>query len=123
MVEIAIVPVKISRGSHKWTWANMGNADAGEALGPDGGGIAFADKTVQIVAAAYGSATIVIQGSNDGTNWFTLTNPNNDDLSFTIGNQLEAILENPLYIRPSTSGGTGTDITVTLAGRATLQLR
>ena len=123
MTVIAIVPTKISRGSHKWVWAAMGNADTGGALGPDGGGIAFADKTVQIVASNYGGATIVIQGSNDGTNWFTLTNPNNDNLSFTIGDQLEAILENPLYIRPKTSGGTGTVITVTLAGRATLQLR
>ncbi len=123
MSVIAIVPTKVSRGSHKWVWDPMGNADTGAPLDPDGGGIAFADKTVQIVATAYGGATIVIQGSNDGTNWFTLTNPNNDNLSFTTGDQLEAILENPLYIRPSTSGGTGTDITVTLAGRATLQLR
>ena len=123
MATIPIVPVKISRGSHKWTWAAMGNADVGAALDPDGGGIAFADKTVQIVATLYGGATIVIQGSNDGTNWFTLTNPNNDNLSFTTGDQLEAILENPLYIRPKTSGGTDTVIGVILAGRATLQLR
>ena len=124
MTIISIVPTKISRGSHKWVWANMGDADVGAPLDPDGGGIAFADKTVMIVVAAYDSATIAIQGSNDGTNWFTLTNPNNDSLAFTVGDQLETILENPLYIRPKTSGGQGsTDITVTLAGRATLQLR
>ena len=125
MTTISIVPTKISRGSHKWVWANMGDDDVGEALGPDGGGIAFADKTVMIVAAAYDSATIAIQGSNDGSNWFTLTNPNNDSLSFTVGDQLDTILENPLYIRPKTSGGQANpaDITVTLVGRATLQLR
>ena len=123
MATITITPTKHSRGVHSWLWDAMGNADVGAALDPDGGGPAFADKTVQIEAVAYGSATIVIQGSNDGTNWFTLTNPNNDDLSFTVGDQLEAILENPLYIRPSTSGGTGTDINVIISGRAILQLR
>ena len=123
MTTISIVPTKISRGSHKWVWAAMGDDDVGAPLDPIGGGIAFADKTVMIVAT-YDSATIVIQGSNDGTNWFTLTNPNNDSLSFTVGDQLDTILENPLYIRPKTSGGQGsTAITVTLAGRATLQLR
>ncbi len=123
MAVIPIVPTKISRGSHKWVWDAMGDVDTGEPLGPDGGGIAFADKTVQVDSASYDSATVVIQGSNDGVVWFTLTNPNNDNLSFTA-DALEAILENPLYIRPSTSGGLGSaDINVTLAGRATLQLR
>lgn len=122
MATISIVPTKISRGSHKWAWPAMGDADVGEPLGPDGGGIAFADKTVQI-EGAFDSATVVIQGSNDGTNWFTLTNPAGADISTGV-DTLEAILENPIYIRPSTSGGLGSAvINVILSGRATLQLR
>ena len=121
MATIAIVATKVSRGSHKWIWEAMGNADSGGALDPNGGGINFADKTVQM-SGTWGSATIVLQGSNDGVTWFTLVDPQGNAISMT-SDGLEAVLENPLYIRPKSSGGTGTDVDVTLAGRATLQLR
>ncbi len=121
MATIAIAPTKLSRGSHKWIWEAMGNADVGVALDPDGGGINFADKTVQM-SGNWGGATIVLQGSNDGVTWFTLDDPIGDPITNTV-DFIKAVLENPLYIRPSSSGGTGTDVDVTLSGRATLQLR
>ena len=122
MVAIAITPTKITRGSHKWIWDAMGNADTGDALDPNGGSISFPDKTVHVHGVNWGSATLIIQGSNDGVNWETLTDPSNTALSFT-SDALKVILESPLYIRPKTSGGTATDVNVIIAGRATLQLR
>ena len=114
--------MKLSRGVHQWTWANLGNDDVGDPIDE---GVSFADKTVTIVAVAYGSATAAIQGSNDKTNWFDLesTNGAGTALTFTTGDQLHGILQNPKHIRPKTSGGTGTDITVVIVGRAILQLR
>jgi hypothetical protein len=75
-----------------------------------------ADKSVQ-VAGTFGGATIVIQGSNDGTNYHTLTDPQGNAVSFTVAG-IEAITENTRYIRPSLSGGDGTtSLTVTLLCR------
>lgn len=102
----------------------MGDADVGDPLDDADGSLAFADKTVHIRPAAYGGATVILEGSNDGTNWATLRNTHdNSIISHTINEQVEGVLENPRFIRPATSGGTGTDITVIVVGRAILQLR
>lgn len=91
------------------TWAAMGNADTGTAVPMTGA----ADRSVQ-VEGTFGSATVTIQGSNDGTNYQTLTDPQGNALTWTSANRLEAILELTRYIRPVTSGGTGTVIAVNL---------
>lgn len=93
------------------TWANLGNADDGAPYETKW----HRDFCVTAVVAAYGSATLVIEGSNDGTNYITLNDPQGNALSFTTGlTKLEQLLEVPRYIRPRTSGRTGTDITVQL---------
>lgn len=94
-----------------FTWAAMGGSDVGDAVGfPQN-----ADKCVQI-DGTFGSATVVIQGSNDGSKWFTLTDPQGNAISKTSA-ALEQIEEVPLYIRPSISGGTGSSINVRLLAR------
>lgn len=100
------------------TWASLGDDDVGDVLNliahhaPD-----YPDKTVQIIGTIWASATLVLQGSNDGTNWTTLHDPQGGDLSWTVGTSIiDVIAENPLFIRPSTSGGLGTtDVTVIIA--------
>src|SRR5258708_30422689 len=42
----------------------------------------LADRSVQ-VTGTFAGATIVLEGSNDGTNYFTLSNPAGAALSFT----------------------------------------
>lgn len=88
-----------------WT---VGNADDGAPCEM----IMASDKSVQ-VEGTFGGATVVIQGSNDGTNWRTLSDPSNAALSFAAAG-LEAIQEHTRYIRPLSSGGTGTSVTVTI---------
>lgn len=101
-------------GVELFTWSAMGNADKGDAAGfPQN-----ADKSVQI-DGTFGSATVVLQGSLDGSNWFTLTDPQGNAISKTSA-ALETIEENVLYIRPSTSGGTGTSVNVRLIARRTM---
>lgn len=70
------------------------------------------DKSVQ-VAGSLAGATVVIQGSNDGVNWETLQDPEGAALSFTASG-LRGILEHARYIRPVSSGGSGSSSTVTI---------
>lgn len=94
------------------TWSAMGNADTGTAVAMT----SAADRSVQ-VEGTFGSATVTVQGSNDGTNWQTLTDPQGNALTWTSANRLEQIEELTRYIRPITAGGTGTSVTVTMLFR------
>ena len=89
-------------------WETMGDADTGSTVEM----VEANDKSVQI-AGTFGSATVVLQGSNDGTNWATLADPQGTAISKTAA-AIEQVLEHTRYIRAVTSGGTGTDIDVTV---------
>jgi hypothetical protein len=91
-------------------WSNLTNApDDGEAVELAG----YADRSVQ-VQGIFDTTTVVIEGSNDGVNYHTLTDPQGTALSFTAAG-LRAILQIARYVRPRvTAGGAGTDITVTM---------
>lgn len=90
------------------SWPAMGNADTGTAIKLGGA----SDRSVQI-EGTFGGATVVIQGSNDGTNYETLHDPTGTAISKTAA-ALVQVLELSRYIRPVTSGGTGTSVTVTM---------
>lgn len=90
-------------------WTNVTNADT-FAAAPVG---AAALRSVQI-EGTFGSATVVIQGSLDGTNYQTLTDLQGSAISKTT-TALEGIAEFTAFIKPSASGGGGTQsVTVTL---------
>lgn len=72
--------------------------------------IDFADRSVQ-VTGTLGGATVAIQGSHDGTTWFTLDDPQGVDLSFAaLGGK--AVAEIPTFTRPLLSGGAGSNVAV-----------
>lgn len=83
----------------------LGDAEASKYLER----ASFPDANVQITGT-YGSATVVVEVSNDAQTWLTAKNYDGDSLSFTSGNQFELIRENSKYVRVRTSGGSGTDI-------------
>lgn len=97
----------------------MGNADTGDARQMS----YVQDRTVHCFGT-WGGATLVIEGSNDprvesdlpSAVWVTLRDPAGNALSFTADG-LKAILELPKYIRPKTTGGTGTAVDVIINGR------
>jgi len=89
-------------------WPSMGNADTGIAIPMSSG----SDRSVQI-EGTFGAATVVFQCSNDGTNYQTLTDPQGNAISKTSAS-LEAISELTRFVRPVTSGGTGSVINVSL---------
>ena len=96
------------------TWETMGNADTGTSSSvPE-----YSDKTVQITGT-FGGATVTLQGSNDDTNWTTLTDIQGTALAVTAAD-ISLVAENPLYVRAITTGGTGTDVDVIIAAKKKL---
>ena len=75
-------------------------------------------RSIQI-GGTFDSATVVIEGSNDGTNYLTLTDPQGNALSKTAA-AIEAIQESPRFLRPkvtSAGGSTSIDIHLILVRR------
>lgn len=105
MADVAATIEKIGSSPYvswivKWEGLTAANA-AGSAVEMP----AWSDRSVQAVGT-FDSATIVLQGSNDGATWATLTDPQGNAISKTSAG-LEAVSELTRYIRPSTSGGGG----------------
>ena len=73
-----------------------------------------ADLTFQ-VTGTFGGATVKLQGSNNGTDWFDLTKKGGTSAASVTAAGGFTVNENPAFIRPSTSGGTGTDVDVIVA--------
>lgn len=84
------------------TWPSMAQGDSGDPLPFS----QYADKSVQ-VAGTFGGATLRVEGSNDGTNWATLTDPQGNDLLITSA-KIEMVTEATLWVRPVVVSGDGT---------------
>lgn len=94
------------------TWSSLAAGDDGQPFSVG----QFADRTVQVVGTITGG-NITIQGSLDGANWHTLTDPQGNPLVFTAAG-LEAVTELTYFIRPLASGGlTGSGVGVILAAK------
>lgn len=68
------------------------------------------------VTGTFGGATVVLQGSNDGSTYFTLKDTAGSDISFTAAGAADFSV-GCLQIRPSASGGSGQDVDVTVIYR------
>lgn len=96
---------KISTGNHK----SIVIAWLAIPLNGDGESIPFCqytDKSAQ-VTGTFGGATVQIEGSNNGADWATLTDPQGNSLSFT-GPKIEMVAEATYLVRPKVTGGDGT---------------
>ncbi len=113
MAVIPIIATQEPTGTNitMYSWLTMGNADTGTPMSdPD-----KPDMTLT-VDGTFGGATVVLEGSNDGTNYHTLTNPEGVALSFTAA-AISLVTEVPLWIKPATSGGSGTSLNVYVLAR------
>lgn len=80
-------------------------AAGGDTSGAIGFG-AWADASVQF-AGTFGTSTVAIEGSNDGTNWATLNDAQGNALSGVNTAKIEQILESVRYKRVVVAAGTG----------------
>lgn len=80
--------------------------------------VAYSDRSVQVVGT-FDGASLQLQGSNDGTNFKVLTDPQGNALTFTATG-IEAISELTRYIRPyisvAGSGSADLDVYVLVSG-------
>lgn len=91
-------------------WA-LGNADDGAPFT-----IPFPSSITFQASGTFGAATVVLEGSNDGTNWTTLNAVAGSTCSLTALGLRKAV-EEPVFVRARSSGGTGSAIVATLAIR------
>ncbi len=99
--------------AHVITWAGLLNSDVGNPLEMPGS----ADRSVQVSGTFGTGGNLRIQGSNDGSNWNVLTDPNGEDLDI-VESDIAQIMESVRYIRPNVTAGDGTtDLTVSILVR------
>jgi hypothetical protein len=99
----------VAGGAKRVIWETMGDDDTGTDIElPQ-----HPDKTVTM-KGTWASATVVLQGSNDGTNYDTLKDSTGTAISATADLEPKLILTNPQFIRAVSSGGSGTDVDVVL---------
>lgn len=85
------------------SWSALANGDTGlPATWPH-----YNDRTVQVGGTFGVGGSCKIEGSNDGVNYFTLNDPQGNDLVFTAAG-MKVIAECPLHTRPSVTAGDGT---------------
>lgn len=112
-----IAPTKQDSGPHlvTWVWSGLTQADAaGEPVAKMFG--QYVDRSVQI-QGTFDGATAIVEGSNDGTNYHPLTDPQGNAISKTSA-ALEQITEMTLFMRPRVTGaGASTNLEFTLATR------
>lgn len=108
MAVISPTTIEADGNAYVVSWTAIGDSDTCTPVTWAGA----RDKTVQITGT-FGSATIVLQGSIDGTNYVTLTDPQGNTISKTSA-AIETVMENVRFIRPATSGGTSSSVNVHL---------
>lgn len=102
----SLIPQVWANNVAMYTWAAIPADSSGASVSGPG----FTDRSFSI-SGTFGGATVVIEGSNDGVNYFTLHDPFANALSFTAA-ALAEVTEMALYMRPRVIGGTASAVDV-----------
>lgn len=94
------------------TWSGLTSGDTGQPLEMPG----WADRSVQVTGSFGTSGNLRLQGSNDGSNWNTLTDPQGNDINITAS-KIEQVMEVVRYMRPIVTAGTSVNLTVSILVR------
>lgn len=88
--------------AHVISWTGLLNGDDGSVIEMPGS----SDRSVQFNGTFSVGGTIQIEGSNDGTNYVVLTDPQGNSISKTAA-AIEQVIELTRYIRPRVTAGDG----------------
>lgn len=95
---------------HVATWTGILNGDSGEPVAMPGS----ADRSAQVTGTFGAGGSLRIEGSNDGTNYYALNDPQGSALNITAAG-IKGIIEATRFIRPRATAGDGTtSLTVTM---------
>ena len=114
MTTVVGVDQSYLQNHHIRTWSPLTttNADGAPASYASNG---MGGVTFQITGTWGSGGTVVVEGSNDGTTYFTLNDQANAAISVTA-NALKTVRDAPLWLRPRVTAGDGTtSITVVAA--------
>lgn len=105
-----ISPVRSSpaRNIEQILWETLTESDTAGSVLP--ASVLSLFGSVQVIGT-FGGATVVFQGSNDGTNWVNLNDKDGNAISLSAAGAAEFSTA-MLYLRPSASGGSSQDIDV-----------
>jgi hypothetical protein len=88
---------------HIIRWTGLLNTDTGDRVEMPGS----ADRTVQVDGTFGAGGTLRWEGTNDGTTYYPLNDPQGNVLDFTVA-KIEQVLEITRYMRPRVTAGDGT---------------
>lgn len=88
-------------------WANAANGDTCNAQAA----AQYTDKSVQVFGTFGAGGQVSVEGSNDGDNWATLSDPQGNPRLFTSA-KIEMVSEATHFIRPVVTGDGSTSLTV-----------
>ncbi len=105
MATIRVIHENLARGNLRVHWVTPLTATdtEGQAMNAP----MYATKSVA-VTGTFDGATVTMQGSIDGTNYVTLHDQQGNNCAFTTAG-IKNILENPPFIKPVKTGGSGAE--------------
>jgi hypothetical protein len=101
-----------------FTWA-LTTADS------DGRAVQWVDYSDRTFTATgtFGGGTLTIEGSNDGTNWVTLSDAAGGGNATATAATALTIVELTRFVRPNLTGSTAATVSVTLIARKNTPMR
>ena len=114
MVAIVSVPSQPVQGVTVYLWETLTESDTGASQLI--GGTQTLHGSFQVIGT-FGSATVVLQESNDNSTWVTVQDLEGADISFANATGLLNFSSASAYFRPFASGGTGQDVDCRLSVR------
>lgn len=110
MANVTPTETEMANGDRLITWASAAAADTPTASAE----VKFDHEAVFQPGGTFDSATVVLQGTLDGTNYATLKDPANSDVSKTAA-AVVGVRDQARKYKPSWSGGGGSQsLTLTL---------
>ena len=116
MADVSPSVVYFSPGAVRVLWEGLsgGSSATGKKVSLEGGGSSL---TFHGTGTNWSSLSLSLQGSNDGTNFITLSTPTGGAATLTANGLME-IAQQPLYVKiATTTGDTAADVDVILVQR------
>lgn len=103
----------VSAGCATIAWTPLTESDTCTgALIPGSNGAVGA----MMVTGTFGGATITLQGSNDGSNYYNITDPAGNTVNLSSAG-IKEFSTGAVYVRAGTASGSSSSVTVTLSIR------